>query len=490
MKSQPHRETHRIFDNAAAFLGGEFFYRLVNFFSCILIARSLGESGYGQFSFIYVYLSFFESFIEFGLNPILTRELSQKPEKAPQIIGNALLFRTGLILCILPFAMWLIRQLGYPLTVQKGVFLASFQLFLTLRPLFEVIFRVRLLMIYPALWNAARAFINLALVGLVTFLHPSMPWFILTYFVSGLIALAGLAFSSRRQIPIDFRPNRPLLFHLIRQALPLVMSGYLSLIYYRVDVLMLSMMKTFKDVGYYSVATRLTESLHMISMSLLVSFFPLFSHAFKADRGEFDLLTRKAFRYILLLGFPITLGGTLVARDLIQLFFGSSYLPSAVTLTILLWYTFFSFIGNVLASVGIASGKQMADMWISAAMALFNIGMNALLIPKYSYNGAALATVMTEIVGISTYSIYLMTNADVRLRFPGREFMTALKVNLLFAGLLFLIQHTASVPVIPFVIGGILGYAGLLLLFRIVSWEEIQTYLFQRSRMKVSLDGQ
>ena len=462
----------RILNNTVSVLGGDVVYHLINFVATTLVARSLGGERYGQFSFIYVYLSFFEALVQFGLNPLLTRELSRERPDAPKVLGNALILRSALVLCALPLATWIIRRLGYPLTVQEGVFLASFQLFLTLRPVYESIFKARLLMIYPAVWNAIRAFVNLAFIAVVAFRRPAIPYFILAYLASGILGFLGLALTSRKWIKVDFHPHAKIIRYLFRESLPLVLSAYLTLLYYRIDVMMLSVMRSFKEVGYYSVATRLSESLNMISGALLVSFFPLFSRAFKEDRSEFEAHVSQAFRWILLAGLPFVLGGVWVAKDLILLFFGSEYAPSGITLAILLGYTFFCFVGSLLANVLIACGKQIADMWISAFLVLLNIGINLFLIPFWSYNGAALATVMTEVVGVFIYFFYAAWNSDIRLRFPKREIALALKVNLPFLALLFLFR-ALGVGSVGLILSGAAVYGALLFLFRIISWKQI-----------------
>ena len=301
--------TFRVINNSAAFIGGDLIYHFVNFLAGILIARSLGTEVYGQFSFIFVYLSFFEILTQFGLNSVLTRRLAQTKEDAPQLLGNALLLRLALIIASLPLALLVIRGMGYPVSVQQGVFLASFQLFLALRSIYETIFRVNLSMIYPALWNGLRALLNLSLVGAAVYLHPSIFIFILAYLVSGLAAFAGLALFSRNFIRITFRPDWQLIRCLIKDSVPLLVAGYLTLLYCRIDVLMLSKMKGFAEIGYYSVATRLTEPLDMIAGSLTISLLPLLSRAFKEERGDFDEFSSKAFLGLLLVGLPLPSAG-------------------------------------------------------------------------------------------------------------------------------------------------------------------------------------
>jgi len=174
-----------------AFIGSEFFYRLVGFATAIMVVRSLTGEIYGQFSFVYVFISFFEVFVQFGFNAILTREVAQKKDQVSKILGNAILFRFALCLVAIPLAYLMIKIMGYPLTVQHGVMLASIQLLLTIRAVFETIYRVNLQMIYPGLWNGLRAILSLIFVWLVAIYQPGILLFIGAYLLSGFISFIG-----------------------------------------------------------------------------------------------------------------------------------------------------------------------------------------------------------------------------------------------------------------------------------------------------------
>ena len=474
--SHPGGVAFKIINNTAAFIGGEFFYHFINFISGILVARSLGKEQYGEFSFIFVYLSFFEIFVQFGMNSILTRQLAQKKESAPKLLGNAVLLRLVLIGGIFPVVLFLIRLLGYPLSVQQGVLIASFQLFLGVRSIYETIFRANLLMIYPALWNGLRAILNLLVIAGVAHFQPSLSFFILSYLGTGFIGLVGIIVSSHRLTPITFGWDWNLTKSLIRESAPLVFSGYLTLLYYRIDVFMLSVMKTFSDVGHYSVATRLTESLDIVSTSLMISLFPLLSRAFKEDRPRFDRLLSKAFEGLLLVGLPMALGGTIVAKDLIVPLFGMEYAASGTTLGILFWYTFFGFFSTCLVNVLIVCGRQVVDAWVSFFLVLGNVGMNFFLIPRYSYNGAAIATVLTEVIGTSVMLIYALRHPAIRFPFPAQGLWTALKVNSVFLLSLLALKALFQIHVAWFILIGIFIYALLILGMRLVSFRDLRSY--------------
>ncbi len=483
MKAEAHSPNiaSRVIPNTVALIGGEFVYHFVNFLAGILIARSLGSASYGQWSFIFVYLSFFEMVVKFGMDSILTRSVAQNPGEGPQILGNALLFRLFLTVLAIPGAIFFIKILGYPFSIQEGVFLAAFQLFLGIRSIFEIVFRVNLLMRYPALWNGMRALMNLLLVFWVADHHRSVSGFIYAYLASGFLGLTGLALFSRRFMPIGFRFDGHLMKTLVRESGPLVVSGYLTLLYYRLDVLMLSKMKGFSEVGYYSVATRLTESLTIVATSLMASFFPLLARAFRENRTEFEALVLKALKWLLLLGLPIAVGGSFVARELVVLFFGSEYVRSGVTLGILFWYTFFGFLSILFVNLLIVCGKQIVDTWISLFLVLANAGMNFWLIPRWSYNGAAAATVFVEILGSAAMGFFLTKHPAIRLSFPPWEVGRVLKTNVLFLIFLFGLKVFVQTSVLWFVLLAGSAYVFLLLIMKVVSFNDFKNYLFYKA---------
>ena len=476
MKGEAGRLTHRLIDNALSFIGGDLFYHFVNFLAGILVARSLGSDAYGKFSFIFVYLSFFEIFVQFGMNSVLTREVSRNRDDAPRILGNAFLFRLALMALAIPAALFLIQGLGYAPPVRQGVGIASLLLFLGFRSIFETIFKVNLLMIYPALWNGVRAVLNLALIAFFAGFRPELHLFILCYVCTGLLALAGLALFSRRFVRLSFKIDLPLIARLIRESFPLILSGCLTLLYVRVDVFMLSKMKSFTEVGFYGVAVRLTESLDIIATSVMISLFPLLSRAFKESREEFARISQKAVEILFLAGLPLAAGGILVADELIVFLFGTEFAPAGLTLKILCGYTFFGFWSIFLVNLLIACGRQIVDMWISLFLLGSNVLLNFILIPHFSYNGAAAATVLTEIFGIVWMSAYAAKNKSIALAPPRRELAAALKANAFLLAALFLAKSLFRAPMFVLILLAAPVYPLILFSMGVLSWPGVRGY--------------
>src|SRR3989338_3440485 len=82
VESAKYSQVQRIAKNTFAIITGDFVYQLFSFAVGVLIARSLGGRRYGEWSFIFVFLSFFDMFIKFGFDSVLTREVARHRENA------------------------------------------------------------------------------------------------------------------------------------------------------------------------------------------------------------------------------------------------------------------------------------------------------------------------------------------------------------------------------------------------------------------------
>jgi O-antigen/teichoic acid export membrane protein len=84
---------------------------------------------------------------------------------------------------------------------------------------------------------------------------------------------------------------------------------------------------------------------------------------------------------------------TVLSDKIILLLYGSEFVKAADTLRILIWTMVFFPIANILGNGLIASHHQKIDLLVNSLGAVFNIALNAVLIPKYGPLGASIATV-------------------------------------------------------------------------------------------------
>jgi len=101
---------------------------------------------------------------------------------------------------------------------------------------------------------------------------------------------------------------------------------------------------------------------------------------------------------LIILGLPIVAGGIILAPQIITLVFGAKYLGGALALQILMGALLVIHISNPFVSALFAGNFQKTTFWVTAGGAFLNAILNLILIPKYTLNGAAFATLVTYLV--------------------------------------------------------------------------------------------
>ena len=134
----------------------------------------------------------------------------------------------------------------------------------------------------------------------------------------------------------------------------------------------------------------------LIPSIINVSIFPIMSRFYVSSKDSLRFAYETYFRYMVMVGIPIGFGTTLLADRIILLIFDAEYKNSIIALQILVWSSVFIFLSSALARLLESSNRQLTITKITAINALANVILNLILIPKFSYIGASIATVITE----------------------------------------------------------------------------------------------
>ena len=176
-----------------------------------------------------------------------------------------------------------------------------------------------------------------------------------------------------------------------------VLSG-MHIINSRTDIIMLGILASSKDVAYYSVATRLVDSLTFVLMSVNSVIAPTIASLY--NRNEKDklqkIITRGA-RLAFYIAFPIGILLIFFGKWLL-LIFGRDFISGLYSLKIL---TVAQIVNISCGSVGLIlnmSGNERITALVFGFSALLNIVLNLILIPLYGKEGAAIATSVTIVL--------------------------------------------------------------------------------------------
>ncbi len=458
----------RMVKNIGIIILGTIISRTIELVAIICLARYLGANGFGIYSFVIAYLMFFEVLSDLGMRQILVREVSRSKEIAGRLLGNAIIIKIGLSLISILLASLVISLLNYPFDTKLLAYVASLALLFSFINIYRVIFEVDLKMEYWMLGDIVTVVIKLGLFLLLIFLKATLLQFIISGIIASLPGLVVIIWLSNRLIKPTLKIELRLWRYLLKESWPLSLNSIFIIIYTRIDQIMLFHMKGTEAAGYYSAPVRLVEALGIIPLAFMASVFPIMSKYFKTSKDLHTAIYRLSFKYMVIIITPIVVGTTLLARSLICSFYGDRFLPAILPLQVLIWSEVFVFMGVVNNQVLISADKQKIDFLFTSSMAVVNILLNLLLIPKYSIVGAAVATTISYGVGL-VMGLFIPATRDYSVT-AFKSIIKPIIASLVMGGYIYYILSlnlTLSILTAPII------YFGVLLLIKEFSREEI-----------------
>ena len=160
------------------------------------------------------------------------------------------------------------------------------------------------------------------------------------------------------------------------------------------------------DMDFCKKITLASLPFALTSLFSLVFVFPVMSRYYKNEKNLLVVSFEKSVKYLMLIFIPLSFAVMVYSQEIVVLFFGQEFLAASSPLSILMWTVSLTILGGVCSNLLNASHKEKYVTLILMASAIFNTIANLIIIPKYSYNGAALTTITTDIIGTSLF-IYL-----------------------------------------------------------------------------------
>ncbi|KKH83544.1 hypothetical protein DU80_00335, partial [Methanosarcina mazei] len=318
----------KVAKNTAFLFCGRLITKVISLFILLYVARYLGPVDFGKFSFAFSFIYFFSIISEAGVHDILVREAAKEPHNAGKLIGNATILKVILSIVALLLAFIVINLIGYPETTKNALYVASLGLLITSINSFDVIYEITLRMEYSVLFSVASRIFFLLFVLIATLTNSTLIVFIFASVAADLLQNLLAFLFSEKFVKTEFNLESNIIMKMLRDALPVSIASVFIMIYFRIDVVMLSFLKSDIDVGFYSSAYRLTEAFTFLPSILIVSIFPLMSKYKKNSPELFNYIFIHSFKYLFASGLLIGVIITFLAKDIILLIYGIEYYES------------------------------------------------------------------------------------------------------------------------------------------------------------------
>ena len=399
-----------IFKNLSWLLISQIIATICGFIWTILMARYLGVTNYGIFGFATSLTTLLAVTADLGISTHIIRHVATNYDSAPKYLGNALplksIFSVGSMILTL---IILILMKTDELTLTVTLLFAIEMIIKSFTNLFNGTFQAFEEGKYQGIGNTLLNTLLLLFILITIFSDFGLIGIAISYILANIIALTYIYYSIKKHIT---KPKLELDLKFCKKitilSIPFAIIGLLYPIYYSIDMVMLTNIAGSYESGIYNASYKLITVLTLFYSVYIIVIFPVMSKFFKNDKKLLLISYEKSIKYLMLIMIPLAIATMFYSTDIIHLIYGRQYDDASSVLSILIWTVCLLFIsgaGNTLLN---ASHKEITVTKIYLIAAIFNIILNLFMIPHFSYNGAAITTILSDvlIVIIQCYVIY------------------------------------------------------------------------------------
>ncbi len=412
--------TQRLGGNLIAIYASQVGLKLLAFIWLIAVAHHLGAEDYGKLVTAISITSILGILIDFGLGGLITREVARRKDLALSYLRAASRIKGILSVLLAASTVFVVRGLGYAPETEVVVYiLSAFVILSNLAAIPRSLYFAYERIAYPA----AFAFLSkVAAVGCgFIFLYADLG----LYWIAGAMVIEGamdliLEFVFLRKLvgETDQRRERRSLVGLARAALPLALASMMGILYFSIDTVMLSKMKGDLAVAWYNGAFRLMAALMFLPEAFANTVYPVLSRMHSRKDSLLRWLN-PSFRALFLGGLAIGVLFLFSPALVIRSLYPPDFLPATPVLRLMGIAIVPIFVNVLLGWTLNALNRERERFIIALGGVVLNVAANAILIPRFAHQGAAAATLLTQI-GVS--AAYLAFLWRLLTPFPGVSF--------------------------------------------------------------------
>ena len=390
---------NRTVQNASYLIIGRIIKMAFSLVIGLLTARYLGPSNYGLINYAGAYTGFFAAVCTLGINNVLVKEFIDHPGQEGMVIGTTLGLRaiSSLLSCVAIAAITFIIDANEP-TTKLVVILANIGVVFQIVETFNYWFQSRLESKVTATATLIAYLASSAYKVYLLIAGKSVEYFVLVssldYLCLGVILYIQYKKRTDSKLQFSWEYGKKL----FSKSRHFILSGLMISIYAQTDKLMLKHLIGQAENGYYATASALCTTWCFILSAIIDSVYPSIMAAARAENEAlFKRRNVQLYTIVFYLSSFVSLCFTVLARPIILILYGESYLPSVSPLRVITWYTAFSYLGSARNAWVVAKDRQKYLFWIYASSALANVVLNYLLIPSMGATGAAIASLAAQI---------------------------------------------------------------------------------------------
>lgn len=375
-------------------------------FTTIILTGYLGKEGFGNYIYIITLVVMFGAIADWGTVTIGVRESAKETKNQGRALANILVLRLGLSF----FAGLLMIIFSFFLGFQRAMLIGSLILLAnSLKASFGIVFQTKLKMEKLAMADIIIGVLILFLSWLAVERGLGLVELILAFLIATIVGVIIAGFFAFKTTSFDFSLDRPFITRLAKESLPM---GAILLMFTadnKIDTVMLGILKGSGSVGIYGIAYRVYDVLILGAAYLMNVLLPILSQ-YHQDKIKLRTIYQRTFDVLLLIGVGAGVlayfASPLIVRVLTQQRF-ADFFDSVLVLRLLIPAMVLAYFNHLTGYTIVALGKQRPYFLVALSALIFNLSANLILIPRFSYFGAATVTILTEALVLLITTIFV-----------------------------------------------------------------------------------
>jgi O-antigen/teichoic acid export membrane protein len=445
-------------------VGGYAFGVLLTAAASILLLRYLGVEDFGRYATVMAIIAIVGGLSDAGLTAVGTRELARRAPGKPraELLGHLVGMRMVLTPLGVILGVGFAALAGYEDELVVGTLLAGTGLVLlntqaTLLGLLPVELRNARL----TAAETVRTLVTTVVIAVLVVAGASLVTFFAGQIVVGVVLLAltplllGRGWRTRPRFDIEVWRA------VLGKAVGVAVAYTLGLVYFRLLLIMLSLVAVEREVGLFGTSLRIYELLVGIPVLVLGVALPVLSAA-ASQRERLNYQLRRVSEGALLLATLTAIATGLAAEPVVTLLGGEEYRAAAPVLQVHIAGFVPMFLANVCATTLVATDRQRTLIMVNAVGLACLVAIGAVLVPLYDATGAAAAAAIGELI-LASVSVVALARHGQRVLPPLGWLVRLALAAAVGVGL------GALLP-IPTIVAAVLGtaaFAGLVLALRL-----------------------
>jgi O-antigen/teichoic acid export membrane protein len=370
---------------------------LVSLGTYAAITRYLGPSAFGDYTTATVFLLIPVAFADIGLSAIVVREISAVPERAEAVLRASYSLRLIISAVAIAVTVGTSFVLPFDHRARVAILIMAFGAFLSLVNLSVMpVLQVQLRMQWAVFANLAGRIVTFVATLAVLALGLGFKAVVVANVIGLAVILAVGVYAVRSAHTL--RPSIDVAYwrRFLKATLVLGLGLAIMQVYFRVDTVLIALLRPAAEVGLYGAAYKFIELTQGLAYTVFVSMFPALSAFAARGDSRFASLAQKGFDVLLAAALPLTIGMVFAARPLLEATAGDRYGAAAGVLQILAFYPLLAFVDGLLWRILIASHHERTLLLIGVSILTLNIALNLVFIPVYGYRAAAITSIGSE----------------------------------------------------------------------------------------------